>query len=209
MVYFKTNGEKFAIHEALIKAYEPYAPKSTKLVLFNLGEKGDQRYRVCNEVPVAVFRGLVSWLYYQELPLDDVIKQSAYPGEWARGAEKTPLACRMAVKLCMLAHDYNIWELYDDAITFLFLQYKEQRMSPSADLINMVFGSDDNNTGHKELNQLLVHLHYKFGASTTALTRCLNPGSPAKEYVRGFLMKNLQAPLRVSLRIHRLQKYVR
>ncbi|KAF1960337.1 hypothetical protein CC80DRAFT_489519 [Byssothecium circinans] len=171
LIHFEAHGAHFAIHHELIIKY---CTNETLEEDFNHNfDIFPGNCRHCphmfkdvfgSDFPECALRGLIHWLYHQELPTDDDIKSLEYPKEWNNGDEKEPLACSMAMELYHLAQRNMFPKLMEDAMTFLFLRYKQQRIVPSMGRVNRIFQLGKSNGFPHYMEQFTADLYYKWCA---------------------------------------------
>ncbi|KAF2652492.1 hypothetical protein K491DRAFT_726725 [Lophiostoma macrostomum CBS 122681] len=123
-----SDGAVFVVHENLLDYHSDSWP--VHLDQTDNGEVKDLSYWKDDYNNQYQYRGLIHWLYHQELPSDDLIRQSGYPKHWNEGKEKEPLACKMD-------------RLANDIMTFLFDRYMVQGIPPSLRRVSKILGGND------------------------------------------------------------------
>ncbi|KAF2441704.1 hypothetical protein P171DRAFT_488149 [Karstenula rhodostoma CBS 690.94] len=129
MVQFRTNADKiFTVPAALLDKHG--LDWRTTYVIHD-GRDG----RDCEECPHwllidhdCIVRGFLHWLYTGEMPTSSLIRESSFPKMWATGKEIDPAGTRMALELLHVGSCLIMSDLENDAMTFIFGQYKASGM---------------------------------------------------------------------------------
>lgn len=71
-----------------------------------------------------VIRAFLHWLYTGQIPVGSLVREMPFPEKWANGKETDVVGTSMALQLCEVSLWMDILDLQNNAITFIFGQYK-------------------------------------------------------------------------------------
>lgn len=156
LAHFQVNDEVFTIHLDLLLDLVSEWPDLFEFTHDDENREPHYSYD-CDDGPYVV-RGLVYWIYTRDFPGDETIREWDYPEEWDEGEEEEPLACSLVIELYFFGWLMQIGRLLDEAMNFLFFQYKKQRIPPSVGRINQIY-----ETQHTSgLKDFCVDMHTKW-----------------------------------------------
>lgn len=157
-VHIHAEGNVINIHEELLKlrvdndwAYG---------VIFKHTNANEERH-YSDYVHAYFWYALKHWLHNGHWPSDYDIRAWnitgwAIPPDGERGAEVEPLAVSLAIEVYLEAWAKPWWNVVDATMTFVFEQYRNQRITPSPERIAQAYEREH----ESPLKELFVDLHY-------------------------------------------------
>jgi len=146
-VHIHAGGEVINIHEEILTV-RVYKNWKKDLTPKHIDAKGESHYEDCEGA--YFWFTLEHWLYTSHWPSDDIIRAWnitgwTVPTEWEQGSESQPLAVSLAIEIYFDAWCKNWWTIVDAGITFIFEQYRVQRITPSPERLVQVYEWDHDN----------------------------------------------------------------
>ena len=93
-----------------------------------------------------MYRTLVYYLYHGTLPDEQLLNSwnAERPHAWGEGRESYPPSCSLALKLYTLGEQsVSVWGSLEDAmVSFIFYQYREQRIAPIYARVEQLYEDD-------------------------------------------------------------------